>query len=311
MTASPTYVGRFAPSPTGKLHLGSLFSALASYLDARAHQGQWRVRMEDLDPPREQPGAAQSILDTLERFGLEWDDNVWFQSQRSAQYESAIEQLLENGQAFFCTCSRKQIAESGGHHHSACCRSNRPPLPPPDRPYAIRVQVNDTPVQFLDRLQGQQIANLNQMGGDFVIKRKEGLYAYHLAVTIDDAAQGITHVVRGCDLLTSTFCHRHLQAILALPSPTYAHVPILINEQGQKLSKQNLAAPIDQIPPISGLLLCLHLMGLTPPKTLKNGPLQMLLEWATEEWTLSRLHPAVQSLRLSDQAAETLQPEAS
>lgn len=283
---SSSYTGRFAPSPTGPLHLGSLFTALASYLDARAQQGRWLVRMEDLDPPREMAGAADSILRTLEHYGLHWDGEVWFQSSRHAFYEEAVQHLLQEKVAFYCTCSRKDLQLLSADSYPGTCRGHHSP---PLEPAAIRVQVNDRPIRFDDALQGPCEFNLQQEGGDFIIKRKDGLYAYHLAVVLDDAAQSITHIVRGIDLLDSTPRHCHLQQLLRLPTPHYAHLPVLVNEQGQKLSKQTFAAPIPLTDPVPSLFACLRALGQQPPVELIQASRDELLHWGTQHWSLDRV----------------------
>lgn len=283
---SPHYTGRFAPSPTGPLHIGSLLTAVASYVDAKANQGTWLVRMEDLDPPREVPGAAEQILDTLLHYGLQWDDKVWFQSKRHQYYQDAISALLSNGRAYYCTCSRSQIrAAAGSNLYPGTCRRQ---TNTPNQPHAVRLLVDDTPIQFDDLLQGRQTANLQQGSGDFIINRKDGLYAYHLAVVLDDAVQGITHVVRGTDLLESTFCHIHLQNALRLPHPHYTHIPVIVNKQGQKLSKQTYAQAIPKQNPAPYLLHCLQLLGQAPPQSLKNASAQDILQWATQHWQLEK-----------------------
>jgi len=293
--ARAPYIGRFAPSPTGPLHLGSLLTALASFLDAKSHNGLWLVRMEDLDPPREAEGAANGILETLQHYGLQWDGDVWFQSQRHPIYQNAVDQLLKAQKAYFCRCSRTQIqAASGGSRYPGICRGT---LKPPDTPCAVRLEVEDTPVQFDDILQGPQQCNLHQNQGDFVIKRKDGLFAYHLAVALDDAAQGISHIVRGSDLLESSFCHIHLQHTLGLPTPLYAHLPVIVNEQGQKLSKQTYAEPIARSNPVPLLHQCLTLLGQQPPAALKTQNKESILQWGIEHWQLHNvphtraLHP--------------------
>lgn len=280
------YIGRFAPSPTGHLHLGSLFTALASYLDARAHKGLWKVRMEDIDPPREMPGAADSILRTLEHYGLHWDGEVWYQSRRHAVYEEAVQQLLARGEAFYCTCSRKDLQQLNTDTYPGTCRGCRVP---PTSPAAIRLQVDDRPLIFDDALQGHQCFNLQTDGGDFIIRRKDGLYAYHLAVVVDDAAQQITHIVRGIDLLDSTPRHLLLQQRLNLPIPHYAHLPVLVNEQGQKLSKQTFAAPVPLTDPVPWLFACLQALGQQPPEELRQARRDELLDWGIRHWSLDQV----------------------
>ena len=280
------YIGRFAPSPTGPLHLGSLFTALASFLDARAHHGRWLVRMEDLDPPREMAGAADNILRTLDHYGLHWDGDVWFQSSRHSIYEDTVQQLLKMGAAFYCTCSRRDLQLLSADSYPGTCRGHHSP---PLEPAAIRVQVNDHPVRFNDALQGLCEFNLHREGGDFIIKRKDGLYAYHLAVVVDDAAQDITHIVRGVDLLDSTPRHIFLQRLLQLPALQYAHLPVLVNEQGQKLSKQTFAAPVPLDNPAPWLFECLCALGQQPPPDLRQAGRDEVLAWGVQHWSLAQV----------------------
>ncbi|MDY6919545.1 MAG: tRNA glutamyl-Q(34) synthetase GluQRS [Pseudomonadota bacterium] len=282
---SSTYVGRFAPSPTGPLHLGSLLTAVASYLDARSADGRWLVRIEDLDPPREQAGASEQILDCLQNYGLHWDGKVRYQSERGEAYESWVQTLLQQQRAFYCTCSRKQILEATGSttYPGTCRHCHQPPA----APHAIRVQVPDSDVAFSDAIQGPVACNLRQQGGDYIIKRKEGLYAYHLAVVLDDADQGVTHIVRGCDLLEPTFCQWHLQSVLGLSHPQYAHLPVLVNAAGEKLSKQTFAEPLPRQQPWPYLLYCLQALGQRPPASLRGAAPQQILQWGSEHWSLA------------------------
>ncbi len=236
---TPTYRGRFAPSPTGPLHLGSVVAALASYADARHGGGEWLIRIEDLDPPREQAGARQQILATLDALGLCSDDDILLQSQRLPIYHDVVERLLMSGAAFECRCSRTDLSPTAGIHRGACLSQET------TGPAAVRLRVPDLHVDFRDRIQGPQSQNLLDAVGDFVLRRREGLIAYQLAVVIDDAQQGITHVVRGSDLLDSTARQIYLQSVLGLPTPSYAHIPVLVDASGAKLSKQNLAPAID------------------------------------------------------------------
>lgn len=280
------YTGRFAPSPTGPLHLGSLLTALASYLDARSHGGIWRVRMEDLDPPREMPGAADGILRTLEQYGLHWDGEVILQSRRHADYEDAVQRLLQQHLAFCCTCSRKDLQDQGALAYPGTCRGR---VESPSSPHAIRVQVDTAPIHFHDLIQGDCTFNLQQEGGDFIIRRRDGLHAYHLAVVVDDAAQGITHIVRGSDLLDSTPRHIHLQHRLGLPTPIYAHLPVIVNAQGQKLSKQTFAPPLPPTDPVPLLLCCLRMLGQPVPAELVQASRDELLHWSAAHWRLERI----------------------
>jgi glutamyl-Q tRNA(Asp) synthetase len=241
------YAGRFAPSPTGPLHFGSLVAALASWLDARAAKGRWHVRIEDLDPPREQEGAADDILRCLDRLGLHWDGPVVYQSQRNDLYERALH-LLQS-QTYWCGCSRSEIADSslgvaadGAQIYPGTCRSGLPPGKPPR---ALRVKTGAEKIAFLDRVQGPQRQILDVAVGDFVLRRADGQFAYQLAVVVDDSAQSITDIVRGADLLESTARQIHLQELLRYSRPRYMHVPAAVNASGEKLSKQTGAQPID------------------------------------------------------------------
>ncbi len=241
------YAGRFAPSPTGPLHFGSLVAALASWLDARAAGGRWLVRIEDLDPPREQPGAAAALLGTLEGLGLYWDGPVEYQSRRPGLYRQALERLKPH--TYWCGCTRREIADSalglaadGAQIYPGTCRGG---LAAGRTARALRVRVGSEVVRFADRVLGPQQRNLEAEVGDFVLYRADGLFAYQLAVVVDDAEQGITDVVRGADLLDSTARQIALQRLLGYPQPRYLHVPAVVTAAGEKLSKQTGAAPID------------------------------------------------------------------
>ncbi len=237
--------GRFAPSPTGPLHFGSLVAALASWLDARAAGGRWLVRIEDLDPPREQPGAADDILRTLERLGLYWDEEAIFQHERTALYQKSLENLREF--TYWCGCTRREVADSslglaadGAQIYPGTCRGGLPPGRPPR---ALRLKVSGS-IDFIDRVQGPQRQNLENDVGDFVLLRADGQFAYQLAVVVDDAEQGVTDVVRGADLLGSTARQIFLQRRLGLATPRYLHVPAALDAAGEKLSKQTGAGPV-------------------------------------------------------------------
>jgi len=234
------YTGRFAPSPTGPLHFGSLVAALASWLDARAARGRWLVRIEDLDTPRLQPDAADGILHSLERLGLGWDGEVLYQSARAPLYREAAEKLRES--VYWCGCTRREITDSslglaadGAQIYPGICRNG---LPAGKMPRALRVRSSSETIFFPDRVQGLTAQNLERDVGDFVLVRADGQFAYQLAVVVDDAAQGITDVVRGADLLDSTARQIHLQRLLGLPTPRYLHVPVALDAAGEKLSKQ-------------------------------------------------------------------------
>jgi glutamyl-Q tRNA(Asp) synthetase len=284
------YTGRFAPSPTGPLHFGSLIAALGSYLDARANRGKWLLRMEDLDPPREQPGAADSILRTLESFGLEWDGPVLYQHTRLAAYQAATDRLLQTGAAFPCTCTRSEIADSGlmgleGPVYPGTCRDGLAGRPA----RAIRIRVDERPVSFQDRLQGACSQNLEQEIGDFVIRRADGFFAYQLAVVVDDAFQGVTHVVRGADLLLSAPRQIHLQHRLGLPIPIYMHLPVALSTRGEKLSKQNGATAISGTDAGAILFRALAFLDQSPPAELARSTSQELLEWTVLHWKPARM----------------------
>ncbi|MEO6799468.1 MAG: tRNA glutamyl-Q(34) synthetase GluQRS [Rhodanobacter sp.] len=244
-----TYRGRFAPSPTGQLHFGSLVAALGSWLCARHAGGQWLVRMEDIDPPREVTGAAAGILAALPAFGLVADAAPLFQSQRMAAYDAAFEQLREADLIFPCTCSRSQLAASGGIHRDGQCV----PANLPGRPPAWRLRVPDVEVSFDDALLGPQREHVREVVGDFVIRRADGFYSYQLACVVDDAFQGITDVVRGQDLLDCTARQILLQGCLGLPTPAYSHLPLVLDVHGNKLSKSAHARPIDPNDPTPAL----------------------------------------------------------
>jgi glutamyl-Q tRNA(Asp) synthetase len=237
------YVGRFAPSPTGPLHFGSLVAALASYMEARSAKGKWLLRMEDLDKPREQPGAADAILRTLEALGLHWDGAVEYQSRRVARYRAAMDQLTNH--TYPCGCTRSEMADSalaidGARVYSGTCRGG---LPAGKTVRSVRVRAAGD-IRFTDRVQGDQSQALERDVGDFVLCRADGQFAYQLAVVVDDADQGVTDVVRGADLLDSTARQIHLQRLLGYPTPRYFHVPVAVNAGGEKLSKQTGAEPV-------------------------------------------------------------------
>lgn len=252
------YCGRFAPTPSGPLHFGSLFAAVISYLDAKAHQGRWQIRVEDIDPPREQPGAADHILSTLEGFGLYWDGPITYQSQQSARYETALFDLQRQGRLFWCNCSRKQL--KGFAIYPGTCRA----IVKPRTNSAIRFLTQLENDQFDDAFQGLQRGNIRGDYGDVILKRRDQLYAYQLAVVCDDIAEKVTHVIRGIDLMTSTFWQRELYRALGHEPPSYGHFAV-VHEHGstQKLSKQNLAKPIDAAKAPDQLHSVFKLIGLT------------------------------------------------
>ncbi len=297
MTTS--YRGRFAPSPTGPLHFGSLVAAVGSYLQARSQGGQWFVRIEDLDPPREVPGAADDILRTLEAFGFEWDGEVMYQSRRHAAYEAALEKLRQSGALYACGCTRREIADSSmngieGPVYPGTCRAG---LQQGRNARAWRVRVDGAVVEFDDLLQGRQRSALAEDIGDFVVKRADGFFAYQLAVVVDDAEQGITEVARGADLLHSTPRQILLQRLLGLPTPRYLHLPVVLNEQGEKLSKQTFAAPVDRTNLLPVLWQALDVLGQQPPQELLDSDLETLWFWAINHW-LGSCIPQIGRIRL-------------
>ena len=265
-TTTDRYIGRFAPSPTGPLHAGSLAAAMASYLDAKAHAGLWLVRMEDVDQPRTVPGAAEAILQALRLLGMHWDGAVVVQSQRTALYADAMSRLA--GQSFACGCSRREIADSqlglssdGSAIYPGTCRHGLA-AGKTARSWRLRVPQAGSVSHFSDRWQGHVQQDLGQEVGDFVLLRADGFWAYQLAVVVDDAAQGVTHVVRGADLLDSTPRQMYLQGLLGLPTPSYMHVPVVVNELGEKLSKQTGALALDLHAPLSPLHHAAQFLGL-------------------------------------------------
>ncbi|MDD2913711.1 MAG: tRNA glutamyl-Q(34) synthetase GluQRS [Gallionella sp.] len=283
---STPYRGRFAPSPTGPLHFGSLVAAVGSYLDAKHSNGIWLVRMEDLDVPRCVAGASDNILHTLEAFGLHWDEPVIYQSQRTAAYEEALQQLQTLGAAYPCACTRKEIADSAlhgidGQIYPGTCRNG---VPSGREGRAWRVRTDDRPIEFDDALQGSVNQHLESEIGDFVVKRADGLFAYQLAVVVDDAFQGITHIVRGADLLVSTPRQIYLQRLLGLPTPAYLHLPVAVNTQGEKLGKQTLARPVEKTNAADTLFDVLTFLHQQPPVELQNDNIKQIINWAVANW---------------------------
>ena len=288
------YRGRFAPSPTGPLHFGSLVSAVISYLDARSHKGKWLLRIEDIDPPREVVGAADTILRQLEAHGLQWDEPVLYQSQRYQAYAAALALLREQALLYPCSCSRQQLREQGGIHTLQCQRSDACLLDE----HALRVRVPPgTTIQYVDRLQGPQREDIAKTAGDFVLKRKDGLYAYQLAVVVDDEFQQITHIVRGSDLLSSTPRQMYLQQQLGSRHPEYAHHPVVLNDSRQKLSKQNLAPAVGGGSPSANLQAVFSWLNIALPNELQGASCETLLAWAGENWRLASLRGVADKLQ--------------
>lgn len=285
------YCGRFAPSPTGPLHFGSLVAALASYCDARAAGGEWLVRIEDVDEPRSRAGAESAILDTLTRYGFTWNGPIVRQSERSAEYERSLARLRAIGSVYPCACTRRELeaapfGAAGERVYPGTCRNGIADEP---TPRAQRVRVDAAAIAFVDRLQGPQRQDLARDIGDFVVRRADGLFAYQLAVVVDDALQGVTTVVRGADLLASTPRQIFLQQLLGLVTPEYLHLPVAINRAGEKLSKQTHAQPLpdDPVPPL--LAAWRFLEQRTPD--VRPSSANEFLAWAIHTWSRGRLPP--------------------
>ncbi|RUT32277.1 tRNA glutamyl-Q(34) synthetase GluQRS [Pseudomonas sp. PAMC 29040] len=284
MTASsnPSYIGRFAPTPSGHLHFGSLVAALASYLDARSVGGRWLLRMEDLDPPREMPGAQAAILDALERYGFEWDGELVRQSERHDAYAQVLDRLFSQGLAYACTCSRKQLEGYNGVYPGLCRNAGHSM-----ENAAIRLRVPELVYEFEDRVQGSFGQHLGREVGDFVIRRRDGLYAYQLAVVLDDAWQGVTDIVRGADLLDSTPRQLYLQELLGLSQPRYLHVPLIVQPDGHKLGKSYRSPPLTASQATPLLLRALRTLGQATDDRLCHASPREVLDWAVTHWNAS------------------------
>lgn len=267
--------------------MGSLLTAAASYLHARRAGGRWLMRIDDIDPPRELPGAADSILASLDRLGLHWDGPALFQSTRTDAYRGVRDNLLDAGVAFRCSCTRRDLRKLGrdAGPYPGTCRTRRVH----GRRTGVRVRADRAAPFFDDLLQGRVGPAPPHMQGDYVVYRRDGLPAYHLASVVDDAAYGVTHVVRGVDLLDSTHVHRHLQGVLGLPAPAYAHLPVLVDAAGHKLSKRTGARPVDELAPAAAAERALHLLGAGVPAELAGADPAELWRWAVEHWSLESL----------------------
>lgn len=278
------YRGRFAPSPSGLLHFGSLVTALASYLDAKHNQGTWLVRIEDIDPPRELPGASSAILKTLEAYGLNWDESVLYQSQQTPLYQQILKQLATKKLTYNCQCTRAQIKNHGGIYPSTCRTLNLP-----SQNNATRLINNVGIYEFEDTIQGLITCNKKLAEEDFILVRKDGLFAYQLAVVIDDIFQNITHVVRGCDLLEPTVRQLSFFNILNVNAPTYSHIPLAVTVEGYKLSKQNKAPAINNQNPQPTLIAALNYLGQQPPKELASESVENIMTWAINNWAINKI----------------------
>ncbi len=280
------YTGRFAPSPTGPLHFGSLLAAMASYLDARSHQGQWLLRIEDLDIFRERPGAAENIIQILSDYGFEWDGDIVYQSTRLPAYQEIMHQLGQQQLSYPCTCTRKQlIAEVApgpfGRIYPGHCR-NKTGIP--DSRHAMRIKVPSQDIGFTDRTQGNYTQNLTETLGDFIILRSDGVFAYQLAVVVDDAWQNISHIVRGADLLDNTPRQLYLQQVLGYEQPEYLHIPMANNIQGQKLSKQTHAAALEAADALENLCAAMRFLGHESPAVETFANPHEFWDWAITHW---------------------------
>jgi len=287
---SATYRGRFAPSPTGPLHFGSLIAAVGSYLQARHQDGQWWLRIEDIDPPREAEGASEAIVSLLATYGFEWDQLV-YQSQRSQTYDEALAQLQHQHLTYPCTCSRRQIAEQLGQPkgpliYPGTCRNKSFPAM---EQHAIRIRTEQAIIRFEDQIQGTQQFDLDNDSGDFIVRRADGLYSYQLAVALDDVEQEMTEIIRGIDLLDSTPRQMYVQQQLGFRSPRYGHLPVAVNQYGRKLSKQTFADPINKDRPVHTLEKVMNFLGHPVPEEIREGNLQQFWDWAITNWSLSRV----------------------
>lgn len=279
MMMSAPYIGRFAPSPSGDLHFGSLIAAVGSYLQARSQHGMWRVRIEDIDPPREIPGAATRILKQLEHYGLLWDGDVLWQSQRHDAYRAALNELQQQGHSYYCTCTRSRIQQIGGLYDGHCRDLHHGP-----QHAAVRLRVDHASSTFHDTLRGTVAADARLAAEDFIIHRRDGLFAYNLAVVVDDHFQGITEVVRGADLIEPTVRQIHLYQQFGWTPPAHLHLPLVINHDGNKLSKQNHAPPLPAGDPRPTLLQALRFLGQPVEDAWRDLSPEALLQQAACVW---------------------------
>ncbi|SLM62047.1 MULTISPECIES: tRNA glutamyl-Q(34) synthetase GluQRS [Dickeya] len=295
MSGSRPYVGRFAPSPSGDLHFGSLIAALGSYLQARACRGRWLVRIEDIDPPREVPGAASRILRQLEYYGLCWDGEVMYQSRRHARYREVLEQLQQQGDCYYCTCTRQRIQQLGGHYDGHCRDSHLPP-----ENAARRLRQRHPVPGFHDRLHGWISADPALAQEDFIIHRRDGLFAYNLAVVVDDNDQGVTEIVRGADLIEPTVRQLALYCMLGYAAPAYAHLPLALDPHGNKLSKQNHAPALPEGDPRLTLAQALTFLHQPLPPEWRSFSRDDLLCWAITHWSLTKIPSVATAISLSE-----------
>lgn len=286
------YRGRFAPSPTGDPHLGTLIAAVASYLQARVNDGEWLLRIEDVDTSRRVQGADDAMLRTLDRFGFEWDGEVIWQSRRNACYTQALDQLINDDRVFPCTCSRKLLAQTAAETagvYPGSCRAIKLPCA---HEHALRLRAPAIDISFEDAVIGEYHQALATECGDFVVRRRDGLFAYQLAVVVDDALQGITEVVRGADLLDSTPRQIYLQQCLGFSQPAYLHVPLMLDHDGHKLSKSEGAAALNPDRPVPSLHAALNHLGQQPPAELAHAGVVDIWQWAEENWRITHIPTA-------------------
>lgn len=281
------YIGRFAPSPSGDLHFGSLIAALGSYLQAKAHQGQWLVRIEDIDPPREIKGSADRILFALEAYGLEWDGQVLYQHTRLDAYRDQIETWLAQNEAYYCSCTRKEVKAMGGIYQSQCRHKKHHDMNL--TACGIRVIIDHPVVEFEDRHHGRLQLHQELAAEDFIIQRRDGLFAYNLAVVLDDIEQGVTEIVRGADLIEPTGRQMSLYKKLGYSPIRYLHLPLALNAQGHKLSKQNHAPAIDVHNPTPALIAALDFLGHSIPIEMQGASVTEILAWAKEDWHIKKI----------------------
>jgi glutamyl-Q tRNA(Asp) synthetase len=292
------YRGRFAPTPSGPLHFGSLVAAAGSYLEAKSRGGEWRVRVDDLDPPRVAPGATDSILHCLEAFGFEWDGPVLYQSRRLPAYHAALHRLGLLGVVYPCACTRREIADSaipgaGNPLYPGTCRNG---FPPSRSARALRLNVRGMQIELDDRVLGRQHRNLERETGDFILYRADRVYAFHLASAVDDGEQGMTDVVRGADLLESSLRQAQLLRLLELPVPRYLHLPVAVDQRGEKLSKQAKAAPIDPGRPLAALKAVWRFLNQALPDDLDAAAtVAEFWRYAIKRWDLARVGPRLQA----------------
>ena len=280
------YKGRFAPSPTGPVHYGTLIAAVGSYLQAKSNKGKWLIRMEDVDITRKVAGSDVDILKTLEVFGFEWDEKIIYQSEQTAHYEQALEQLISQSLVFPCLCSRKQLSKSASTIYPGTCRKRQ--LPEKNE-HALRLRSKNISIEFNDAVMARQSQNIKQQCGDFVIKRRDGLFAYQLAVVVDDALQNISEIVRGADLLDSTPRQIYLQQLLNYPTPDYCHLPLAVDNSGNKISKSEGATKIDLQHKEQQLVSVLDFLGQNPPDELAQSSINDIWLWATEHWDVTQV----------------------